>query len=85
MLGPKEGAAGRLSVAQAFNSCAYIIAPTVGGYLLFGKKVEAGAPVDFHSLILPYVVLGCVVLVIFGVFSFINLPGIETVATKPKR
>ncbi len=77
VLGPKEGAAGRLSVAQAFNSCAYIIAPTVGGLLLFGHKAEAGAPVDFHTLILPYAVLGCVVLVIFGFFSFVKLPGIE--------
>jgi FHS family L-fucose permease-like MFS transporter len=77
VLGPKEGAAGRLSVAQAFNSCAYILAPTVGGLLLFGHKAEAGAPVDFHSLILPYAVLGCVVLVIFGVFSYIKLPSIE--------
>ena len=77
VLGPKEGAAGRLSVAQAFNSCAYILAPTVGGLLLFGHKAAAGAPVDFHSLILPYAVLGCVVLVIFAVFSFIKLPSIE--------
>jgi MFS transporter, FHS family, L-fucose permease len=77
VLGPKDGAAGRLSVAQAFNSCAYILAPFLGGYLLFGKKAEAGAPVDFHTLILPYAVLGCVVLVIFGVFSFIKLPSIE--------
>jgi FHS family L-fucose permease-like MFS transporter len=77
VLGPKEGAAGRLSVAQAFNSCAYILAPTVGGLLIFGHKAEAGAPVDFHSLLLPYIVLGCVVLVIFGVFSFIKLPTIE--------
>ena len=77
VLGPKDGAAGRLSVAQAFNSCAYILAPTVGGLLLFGHKAEAGAAVDFHSLLLPYIVLGCVVLVIFGVFSFIKLPAIE--------
>jgi len=77
VLGPKEGAAGRLSVAQAFNSCAYILAPFLGGFLLFGKKAEAGAAVDFHTLILPYAVLGCVVLVIFGVFSFIKLPSIE--------
>jgi len=77
VLGPKEGAAGRLSVAQAFNSCAYILAPTVGGLLLFGRKAEAGAAVDFHSLIMPYAVLGCVVLVIFGFFSFIKLPSIE--------
>lgn len=73
VLGPKDGAAGRLSVAQAFNSCAYILAPTVGGLLLFGKKVDVGNP-DFHPLILPYIVLGCVVLLIFGAFSFIQLP-----------
>jgi MFS transporter, FHS family, L-fucose permease len=82
VLGPKDGAAGRLSVAQAFNSCAYILAPTVGGLLIFGHKAEAGAPVDFHSLLLPYIVLGCVVLVIFGVFSFIKLPAIEDGADK---
>src|SRR5215469_8127623 len=50
VLGPKEGAPGRLSVAQAFNSCAYIIAPTVGGFLLFHNEAAAGAPVDFHNL-----------------------------------
>jgi FHS family L-fucose permease-like MFS transporter len=77
VLGPKDGAAGRLSVAQAFNSCAYILAPLIGGFLLFRHKAEAGAPADFHSLILPYVVLGCVVLVIFAAFSFIKLPGID--------
>lgn len=77
VLGPKEGAAGRLSVAQAFNSVAYIIAPTVGGALIFGQRQEAGAPVSFDSLLIPYVVLGCVVLVVFGVFSFIKLPSID--------
>jgi MFS transporter, FHS family, L-fucose permease len=77
VLGPKDGAAGRLSVAQAFNSVAYIIAPTVGGALIFGKKHEAGAPVDFGSLLIPYVVLGCVVLVVFSVFWFIKLPNID--------
>src|SRR5580692_3816153 len=77
VLGPKDGAAGRLSVAQAFNSCAYIIAPMVGGLLLFGHKAETGAPVDFHTLILPYAVLGCVVLVVFVAFSFIKLSAID--------
>jgi FHS family L-fucose permease-like MFS transporter len=76
VLGPKDGAAGRLSVAQAFNSVAYIIAPTVGGLLIFGKRHEAGTPVDFSGLLAPYVVLGCVVLVVFGVFWFIKLPDI---------
>jgi FHS family L-fucose permease-like MFS transporter len=77
VLGPKESAAGRLSVAQAFNSCAYIIAPAIGGFLLFGQKAEAGAEVDFHTLIVPYVVLGCVVLAVFAVFASIRLPIIE--------
>ncbi len=76
VLGPKDGAAGRLSVAQAFNSCAYILAPTVGGLLLFGQEPDPKHP-NFHPLLLPYVILGCVVLVIFGVFSFIKLPVIE--------
>ena len=76
VLGPKEGAAGRLSVAQAFNSCAYIFAPLIGGYLLFGKKVDPNNP-DFHPLILPYVVLGCVVLFVFTAFSLVKLPVIE--------
>ena len=77
VLGPKDGAAARLSTAQAFNSVAYIIAPTVGGALIFGKRHEAGTPVDFSGLLIPYVVLGCVVLVVFGVFWFIKLPSID--------
>jgi FHS family L-fucose permease-like MFS transporter len=77
VLGPKDGAAGRLSVAQAFNSVAYIIAPTIGGALIFGKKHVEGAPVDFDSLLEPYVVLGFVVLVVFSVFWFVKLPNIE--------
>ena len=77
VLGPKDGAAARLSVAQAFNSLAYIIAPTVGGALIFGRRHEAGTPVDFGGLLIPYVVLGCVVLVVFGIFWFIKLPSID--------
>lgn len=77
VLGPKDGAAGRLSTAQAFNSVAYIIAPTLGGAFIFGQRQEAGAPVDFHTLVVPYVVLGCVVLVVFGIFSFVKLPSID--------
>jgi MFS transporter, FHS family, L-fucose permease len=77
VLGPKDGAAGRLSVAQAFNSVAYIIAPTIGGVLIFGKRHEIGTPVDFSGLLAPYVVLGCVVLVVFGVFWCLKLPDID--------
>ncbi|HOX04242.1 MAG TPA: sugar MFS transporter [Candidatus Paceibacterota bacterium] len=83
VLGPKDGAAARLSVAQAFNSVAYIIAPTVGGALIFGKRHEVGTPVEFGGLLIPYVVLGCVVLVVFGVFWFIQLPVIDDASTNP--
>src|SRR5512139_1275289 len=76
VLGPKDGAAARLSVAQAFNSVAYIIAPTIGGALIFGKRAGDGAAVDFGSLLIPYVVLGGVVMVVFGIFWFIKLPSI---------
>jgi FHS family L-fucose permease-like MFS transporter len=77
VLGPREGAAGRLSVAQAFNSLAYIIAPTVGGALIFGERRAAGGEVDFRSLLIPYLSLGCVVLVVIAVFSRVRLPEIE--------
>jgi len=77
VLGPKDGAAGRLSTAQAFNSVAYIIAPTVGGLFIFGQKQAEGAAADFNSLIIPYAVLGVVVLVVFAVFSMVKLPDIE--------
>lgn len=77
VLGPRDGAAARLSVAQAFNSVAWVIAPTVGGALLFGRRIDAGAPVNFESLLIPYMVLGCVVLLVFVIFSFIKLPSIE--------
>jgi FHS family L-fucose permease-like MFS transporter len=83
VLGPKEGAAGRLSTAQAFNSLAYIIAPTIGGALIFGERRAEGAALDFGSLLIPYVVLGGVVLLVFGVFSFIKLPAIEADAAHP--
>lgn len=78
VLGPKDGAAGRLSTAQAFNSVAYIIAPTVGGAFIFAQHQDAGAAPDFNTLIIPYAVLGFVVLVVFGVFSFIKLPSIDS-------
>lgn len=77
VLGPKDGAAGRLSVAQAFNSVAYIIAPTIGGLFIFREQQAADAPVDFSTLVIPYVVLGCVVLGVFAIFSLIKLPNIE--------
>jgi MFS transporter, FHS family, L-fucose permease len=77
VLGPKEGAPGRLSVAQAFNSVAYILAPTVGGALIFANRQQAGDAANFDSLLIPYVVLGCVVLLVLGVFSLIKLPRID--------
>ena len=82
VLGPKEGATGRLSTAQAFNSVAYIIAPTLGGAFIFGQKQAAGVEADFHSLIIPYSVLGCVVLAVFAVFSLIKLPVIDEAGSK---
>ena len=76
VLGPKDGAAGRLSTALAFNSLAYTIAPTVGGAFILGQQ-QAGAPADFRPLLVPYVVLGCVVLLVFAVFSRVRLPAME--------
>jgi MFS transporter, FHS family, L-fucose permease len=49
----------------------------VGGAFIFREHQAAGVPADFNTLIIPYAVLGCVVLIVFGIFSLIKLPDIE--------
>lgn len=49
----------------------------MGGAFIFAKKQAADAPADFHSLVVPYVVLGLIVLLVFGIFWFVRLPDID--------
>lgn len=67
LLGPVETASSRLNLSQAFNGLGSSIAPAlVGGFLFSGGSVDV-----------PYIVMGCVVVVAAIVFSRVKLPEIK--------
>lgn len=75
ILGPEESGSSRLNLAQGFCSLGYVIAPFVGGILLFGSDVFKGTnKVGLESLKAPYVGLGIVFVVIAVIFKMISLP-----------
>lgn len=66
-LGPRETASSRLNLSQAYNGLGSSIAPAlVGGFLFAGGSVDV-----------PYIVMGCVVVVAAIVFSRVKLPEIK--------
>lgn len=66
-LGPHDTASSRLNLSQAFNGLGSSIAPAlVGGFLFAGGSVDV-----------PYIVMGCVVVVAAIVFSRVKLPEIK--------
>lgn len=69
ILGPKETASSRLNLAQGLNSLGYVIAPVIGGAVIFGSSLEGADSVKG-----PYLVLAVVFLALAGVFSLIKLP-----------
>lgn len=76
VLGPKEGAARRINIAQSFNGMGWILGPLLGGWFIFGaeKKGNAGT---FDSLIPPYMYVGSIVVVVAIIFAFTRLPAIK--------
>lgn len=75
VLGPKESAASRINLSQSFNGMGWIVGPLLGGMLIFGNKSIDGN--NFSSVVLPYTIIGTVVLLIAIFFFFIKLPEIE--------
>jgi FHS family L-fucose permease-like MFS transporter len=76
VLGPKEGAARRINIAQSFNGMGWILGPLLGGWFIFGaeKKGNAGT---FDSLIPPYMYVGSIVVLVAIIFAFTKLPAIK--------
>jgi len=73
ILGPERSAAGRLNLAQAFNSVGTTIGPLIGGYLIFQYFAKTGAH-GADSVKVPYLAF-CIVFVILAVIFFcIHLP-----------
>ncbi|MDY3069912.1 MAG: sugar MFS transporter [Parabacteroides sp.] len=72
VLGPAEYAAQRLNLSQSFNGLGWILGPLVGGALIFGAQSD-----DSFALAKPYILVGCIVLVVVVIFSFVSLPEIK--------
>lgn len=73
VLGPKEGAARRINIAQSFNGLGWILGPLLGGLFIFGAQ-KSGTLENFDSLVKPYLLVGSIVIVVAIVFAFTKLP-----------
>ncbi|NQX00304.1 sugar MFS transporter [bacterium] len=73
ILGPEETAPSRLNLSQGLNSLGYVIAPLIGGILLFGSNVY-GSGGGVESVKAPYVGLGIAFFVLAAIFKGISLP-----------
>ncbi|WP_447639969.1 MULTISPECIES: L-fucose:H+ symporter permease [Chitinophagaceae] len=76
VLGPKAFAARRINISQSFNGLGWILGPLMGGLFIFGAD-KAQESDKYASMVTPYMVLGCIVVVLLLVFLFLRLPEIE--------
>ena len=70
-LGARETATSRLNLSQSFNGLGGIFATLCIGQFLFNNTEEGG------NVVIPYTILGILVLLIAVVFSRVNLPEIK--------
>ena len=88
ILGAPETATQRLNFAQSFNGLAAFLAPIAGGYFILSDnpagKIQLDAMSDqtrnayllaeTSTVKLPYIILGCAILLAAGIFFFSKLP-----------
>ncbi|WP_183559615.1 L-fucose:H+ symporter permease [Mucilaginibacter sp. SP1R1] len=95
-LGDPASGTQRLNFAQAFNGLATFLAPIIGAHVIFTKgytelelkgmtesarKIALAA--EASSVKMPYLVLGCILVVIAMAFVFIKLPKIQNTEDHP--
>jgi MFS transporter, FHS family, L-fucose permease len=85
-LGSPETAASRLTLTNALNSVATIIAPIFVSILLVTPKLEAGVKMENSAIrdIVkgPFMVIGIITAVILAIMFFLKLPEIKSEATE---
>jgi MFS transporter, FHS family, L-fucose permease len=74
-LGPPETGERRINFSQSFNGLAWTVGPLIGIYI-YGDNTAAEGD-KLQSLMLPYLIIGLVVLVVAFIFVFTKLPEIE--------
>lgn len=75
VLGDPETGASRLNLAQSFNGLGWILGPLVGGLILFSGE---GGDVS-----VPYLCIGCVVVLVAILFMRVRLPEIQEQSEEP--
>ncbi|BEV07722.1 sugar MFS transporter [Methylophilus sp. DW102] len=75
IIGPKETASSRLTMAQAFNSLGTFVAPFFGAYFILSGLTNSSYA---EGVVYPYFLIASVLIVIAVVLSRINLSGIES-------
>lgn len=78
-LGDKSTASSRLNLSQSFNGLGCLFATYVVGQFLFDRSGEGG------NVVVPYAVLGVLVMCIAVLFSRVNLPEIKHEETDEDR
>ena len=78
-LGAPETATARLNLSQSFNGMGSLSATFVVGQFLFNGTDDGG------NIVVPYTVLGVIVLIIAVVFSRVSLPEIKHQVTEEER
>lgn len=73
-LGPRPTAGRRINIAQAFNGLAWVIGPLIALYI-YGNQSDVEGE-KMLSIILPFAIIGVVVLVVALIFKRLDLPEI---------
>jgi len=76
-LGDPESAERRINLSQSFNGLAWTIGPLIGLYI-YGNS-GTGNSDKLSSLMLPYLIIGTVVMLVAVIFFFSKLPEIPEV------
>jgi len=91
VLGPPETAGTRLNLAAAFNGLAAFVAPLVGAAFIlsgidFTESQLAAMPAaqrlaylnsEASTVKMPYIILGCILLLVAFLFSFFHFPEVK--------
>lgn len=71
VLGNAEGAARRINLSQSFNGLGWIVGPLIGGHFAFAVGADKG------SIVIPYAIIGVVVLCVALGFAQVKLPEVQ--------
>jgi len=77
ILGAPETASARLNLSQGVNSLGYVIAPLIGGILLFGAGGAGGAAGGAAAVKVPYIGLAIAFFALAVILKFIPLPAFQ--------